>query len=79
MTQKCFQMQVTRNPTTVAYTNAKLPFSSYEKSERRQLLILVQMLNNVKANISGVLLVYLNISSQDRKKEEDRTTPTSEK
>lgn len=55
-------------------------FSSYEKSKSRQLWILVQMLNNVKANISGILLVFLNISSQDGKKEEeDRTVPTSEK
>lgn len=64
-------MQVTRNPTTVVYTNTRLPFSSYEKSVSRQLLTLVQMLNNVKANVPGILLAFLNISTQDRKKEEE--------
>lgn len=77
MTQTCFQMQVTRNPTTVVYTNTRLPFSSYEKSVSRQLLTLVQMLNNVKANVPGILLAFLNISTQDRKKEEeDQAAPT---
>ena len=41
---------------------------------------MVQMLNNVKANVSGILLAFLNISTQDRKKEEeDQAAPTSEK
>lgn len=38
------------------------------------------MLNNVKANIYGILLVCLYINSQDRKKEEeDKAALTSEK
>lgn len=78
MSQKCFQMQVTRNPTTMVYTNMRLLFSSYEKSVRRQLLLLVQMLNNVKANISGTLLPFLNIHGQDMKKEEEDQAAPSE-
>lgn len=38
------------------------------------------MLNNVKADVSGILLAFLNMSTQDRKKEEeDQAAPTSEK
>ena len=38
------------------------------------------MLNNVKANVPGILLAFLNISTQDRKKEEeDQAAPTWEK
>lgn len=56
-------MQVTRNATTVACTNMSLFFSSYEKSEGRLLLlVLVQMFNGVKANISGILLAFLTLA-----------------
>lgn len=64
-------MQVTRTA-IVAWTNMSPFFSSPEESGSRLLLVVVQMLNKAKTNISGILLAFLTLAVKTEKEEEDR-------